>query len=58
MGNMKVVINKFVILPKLRQEVGQVEFSLKKWRVAGSPHKVRTRMGQLWPKRKQSGVST
>ena len=24
----------------------------------GSPHKVRTRMGQPWPKRKQSGVST
>ena len=25
MGNMKVAINKFVILPKLRQEVGQNE---------------------------------
>ena len=34
MGNMKVVINKFVILPKLRKEVGQVDFSFKKWDVA------------------------
>ena len=29
-GNMKVVINKFVILPRLRKEVGQVDFSFKK----------------------------
>ena len=27
---MKVVINKFVILPKLRKEVGQMGFSFKK----------------------------
>ena len=26
--------------------------------MCGSPHKIRRRMGQLWPKRKQSGVST
>ena len=38
MGNIEVVINKFVILPKLRKEVGQVDFSFKKWDVA-----VRTR---------------
>ena len=31
---MKVVINIFAILPKLRKEVGQVDFSFKKWRVA------------------------
>ena len=30
MGNVKVVINKFVILPKLRKEVEQVDFSFKK----------------------------
>ena len=30
---MKVVINKFVILPKLRKEVGQGDFSFKKWGV-------------------------
>ena len=30
MGNMKVVINKFVISPKLRKDVGQVDFSFKK----------------------------
>ena len=30
MGNMKVVMNKFVILPKLRKEVGQVDFSFTK----------------------------
>ena len=29
-GNMKVVINKFVLLPRLRKEVGQVDFSFKK----------------------------
>ena len=29
MGNMKVVINEFVILPKLRKEEVQVEFSFK-----------------------------
>ena len=34
MGNMKVVINKFVILPKLREEVGQADFSFKKRGVA------------------------
>ena len=33
-GNMKVAINIFAILPKLRKEVGQVYFSFKKWRVA------------------------
>ena len=31
---MKVVINKFVLLPKLRKEVGQVDFSFKEWGVA------------------------
>ena len=31
---MKVVINKFVILPKLRKGVGQGKFSFKKWGVA------------------------
>ena len=30
MVNMKVVINKLVILPKLRKEVGQWDFSFKK----------------------------
>ena len=30
MRNMKVVINKFVILPKLGKEVRQVDFSFKK----------------------------
>ena len=30
MGNKKIVINKFVILPKLRKEVGQEDFSFKK----------------------------
>ena len=34
MGNMKVVINKSVILPKLRKELEQVDFSFKKWYVA------------------------
>ena len=34
MGNIKVVINKFVILPKLRKEVVQVNFSFKKRGVA------------------------
>ena len=34
MGNMKVVINEFVILPKLRKEEVQVEFSFKEWGVA------------------------
>ena len=43
---MKVVVNKFVILLKLRKEVGQAGFSFKKDNVC-SPHKVRTRMGQL-----------
>ena len=43
MGNMKVVINKFVILPKLRKEVGQVDFSFKKWGVA-----VHTRYEREW----------
>ena len=33
MGNMKVVVNKFVILPKLRKEVGEGDFSFKKWGV-------------------------
>ena len=34
MGNMKVVINEFVILPKLGKEEVQVEFSFKEWGVA------------------------
>ena len=34
MGNMKVVVNKFVILSKLRKEVAWVNFSFKKWSVA------------------------
>ena len=34
MGNVKVVINKSVILPKPRKEVGVVDFSFKKWGVA------------------------
>ena len=34
MGNMKVVINKFVMLSKLRKEVARVNFSFKKWGVA------------------------
>ena len=29
-GNMKVGINRFVILSKLRKEVGQVDFSFQK----------------------------
>ena len=33
MGNKKIVINKFVILPKLRKEVGQEDFSFKEWGV-------------------------
>ena len=43
MGNMKVVINKFVILSKLRKEVAQVNFSFKKWGVA-----VHTRLEREW----------
>ena len=34
MGNMKVVINKFVILSKLRKEVTRVNFSFEKSDVA------------------------
>ena len=33
MGNMKIVINKFAILPKLRKGIGQADFSFKKWGV-------------------------
>ena len=51
----KVVINKFVI-PKLRKEVGKWIFHLRN--KTCSPPKVRMRMGQLLPKRKQKGVST
>ena len=40
----KVVINKFVLLPKLRKKVGQEDFSFKS---CGSPHKIRMRMGQF-----------
>ena len=40
---MKVGINKFVILSKLRKEVGQVDFSFKKWGVA-----VHVRLEQEW----------
>ena len=43
MENMNVVINKFVILPKLINEVGQVDFSFKKWGVA-----VHTRYEREW----------
>ena len=43
MGNMKVVINKFVILSKLRKEVERVNFSFKKWGVA-----VHTRLEGEW----------
>ena len=43
MGNMKVVINKFVILSKLRKEVARVNFSFKKWGVA-----VHTRLEREW----------
>ena len=34
MRNMKVVINKFVILSKLKKEVARVNFLFKKWGVA------------------------
>ena len=34
MGNIKIVVNKFVILSKLRKEVGQMDFSLTKWGMA------------------------
>ena len=40
---MKVAINKFVILSKLRKEVGQVNFSFKKRCVA-----VHTRLEREW----------
>ena len=40
---MKVAINIFAILPKLRKEVGQVDFSFKKWGVA-----VHTRLEREW----------
>ena len=30
MRNIKIVVNKFVILSKLRTEVGQADFSFKK----------------------------
>ena len=30
MRNIKIVVNKFVILSKLRKEVGQADFSFKK----------------------------
>ena len=43
MGNMKVVINKFVILSKLRKEVARVNVSFKKWGVA-----VHTRLEREW----------
>ena len=43
MGNMKVVINKFVILSKLRKEVPRVNVSFKKWGVA-----VHTRLEREW----------
>ena len=43
MGNMKVVINKFVMLSKLRKEVARVNFSFKKWGVA-----VHTRLEREW----------
>ena len=43
MGNMQVVINKFVILSKLRKEVARVNFSFKKWGVA-----VHTRLEREW----------
>ena len=34
MRNIKIVVNKFVILSKLRKEVGQADFSFKKWGMA------------------------
>ena len=40
---MKVVINKFAILSKLRKKVGEVNFSFKKWGVA-----VHTRLEREW----------
>ena len=43
MENMEVVINKFVILSKLRKEVPQVNVSFKKWGVA-----VHTRLEREW----------
>ena len=43
MGNMKVVINKFVILSKLRKEVVRVNFPFKKWGV-----KVCKRLEREW----------
>ena len=43
MGNTKVVINKFVILSKVRKEEGQVNFSFKK-RVAA----VHTKLEREW----------
>ena len=43
MGNTKVVINKFVILSKVRKEEGQVNFSFKKRVVA-----VHTKLEREW----------
>ena len=43
MGNMKVVINKFVIFLKLRKEVGQVNFLFRKRGVT-----VNTRLEREW----------
>ena len=34
MGNITIVVNKFVILSKLRKEVGQADFSFTKWSMA------------------------
>ena len=43
MGNMKVVINKFIILSKQGKEAARVNFSFKKWGVA-----VHTRLEREW----------
>ena len=43
---MELVINDFVIIPKLRGRAGEK----KKKKVWQSTH-VKTRIGQLWPKR-------
>ena len=49
MGNMKVVINKFM-LSKLRKEVGRVNFSFKKGGVA-----VHTRLEREWVSHELTG---
>ena len=48
---------KICYITKTEKRVKASGFFVKEMR-SGSSHKIRTGMGQLWPKKKQSGVST